>query len=245
MAGQCWRAAAQFPAPDFDDNALKAYVQVVGDPTPLIRSGLPMIGSPAWSLGLWGITSLFSLANPTHCFRVLPHAWARFHEPQVTAGFAYFLNSGPARCRVARALAFVKAAARCAGRNVSSIDAFDVQTARCVAEENRTDILVELRSGSRRVGAAIEAKFGHKLTRGQLPKALRHVRDCDWIVQDSVLLVVSPDAASLNPAIMRQNRNWHAASWWSLLSNLEQLTDPDHDCDDYRRFRRTVWRRAY
>lgn len=243
-----WHAASRLPLKRFDREALSAYLTIAGDPTPVIRGGLAAVPSPVWATCADGLASLFRSTQPSHCFHSQPHGWARFHEPQITAGFAHFLTLGDRRRRVARAKAFVAAAWACGGRDPTTITSRAVDGTRCVAEENRTDILVELRSGSTLIGASIEAKFGHHLTTGQLPKALRHARDaCGWNLHEATLLIVAPDADALDGPILRRNRQfgWRATSWWSLLSHIESFTDPDHDCDDYRRFRRTVWRRAY
>ncbi|WP_139278803.1 hypothetical protein [Sphingobium sp. YR657] len=243
-----WSGASSIASRLFDAAALEEYLELIGNPLTLIRRGIPMIAPQPWTTGSRGIAQIFGLDKPSHCFSVSPHAWTRFHEPQITAGFAHFLNDGSHKVRRSRALALLRAAALCSDRKLDGIDSFDSLSVRCVAEENRTDILVEVRSGSKLIGASIEAKFGHQLTRGQLPKAYSHARDvCRWAMDQSIFLVVAPDASALNSAIMRQNKRfgWRAASWWTLLSHLEQQIDPAHDCPDYRRFRRTVWHRAY
>ncbi|MFN3725240.1 MAG: hypothetical protein ACK4SZ_02930 [Allosphingosinicella sp.] len=239
----CRSAAGSAPLA-FDPRPLEAYLDFAGDPTPLIRRGLAGIPVPEWRHGDSAVTRLFRLDQATHCFHVAPYQWAGFHEPQITGGFVNFLNSGTAARRQARALALARAAASCAGKE---LDDSSVRTVRCVAEENRTDILVELHGGPQPFGVSIEAKFGHQLTRGQLPKALEHVQDRSWKLEKSILLVVSPDPRDLSSAILGQNRKhgWSATSWWALLIELERHTDPEHDCEDYRRFRRTVWHRAY
>jgi hypothetical protein len=100
----------------------------------------------------------------------------------------------------------------------------------------------------KRVGASIEAKFQHKVTSGQLRKALTTVvrrNGNDRTAPNRyVLLLVAPDDPSATTALKR-NKSWHGTDWSTLLLHLERLTDPAHDCDDYRRFRRTVWHRAY
>ena len=248
MATAAWRAATDIRAPDFDGTALERWLDIVGDPTPTIRQGLPMIPPPSWRDSAAGLTTLFALDRPQHCFHAAPHLWARFHEPQITGGFAHFLSSGTHRQQVARVVAFAAAAAVCAGRDAEAILAFDATSARCVAEENRTDILIELRRGAMRIGAVVEAKFGHRLTKGQLPKARKHAGDvCGFDLNRSMLLVVTPDVATLDRNILNANRKygWRAASWWVLLEQIERFTAQAHDCDGYRRFRRTVWHRAY
>jgi len=239
-----WRSAATIVPPTFHARDLEAFLVVTGDPTSLVRRGLECIPSPAWGHGEGAISRFFGTGVATHCFHVAPHEWAWFHEPQITAGFVHFLNDGNRPRRLARALALFQSAAACAGKHV---DVSDVRDARCVAEENRTDILVELHNGLQPFGVSIEAKFGHALTRGQLPKALHHVKTLGWNQEDSIMLVVAPHPTDLDAVILRQNRKhgWRASSWWALLARLEQFIDQQHDCDDYRRFRRTVWHRAY
>jgi hypothetical protein len=244
MTAQWVHLAASIAPPRFDAAALHAYLHGVGDPTPLIRQGLDMIQSAEWAGGADGLTDLFGLDRRHHCFHVAPHAWATFHEPQITAGFVHFLTAGDRPRRLSRAISLAQAAAHCAGK---TLDVRGIVSARCAAEENRTDILVELHGGPRPIGASIEAKFGHQLTTGQLPKAYAHASAQGWDLEKSAFLVVTSDPADLTLAIMRQNRprGWRATAWWALLSELERLTDPAHDCADYRRFRRTVWHRAY
>lgn len=243
-----WSDALRISPRNFDAELLEDYLDLIGDPVALIKRGIPMITPQAWAAGRHGIEQFFSLDRPSHCFSVSPHAWARFHEAQITAGFAHFLNEGAHNVRRSRAVALFQAAALSSNQELEGIDGFDDLSVRCVAEENRTDLLIELRSGSKLIGASIEAKFGHQLTKGQLPKAYSHARDvCRWAMEGSIFIVVAPDTNALNSAILRQNKRfgWRAASWWTLLSHLEQQTDPSHDCLDYRRFRRTVWQRAY
>lgn len=182
-----WRAATRIAAPRFDAASLEDWFARV-DPTPLIRRGLPMIPPSAWSRE--ALSTLFGLDNPNHCFRVAPHSWTTFHERQITTGFVHFLNHGGRHQRLARAKAFAKAAAACAGKDM----AVDAATAvRCLAEENCTDILVELVVDGELVGASIEAKLGHALTKGQLPKARRTIRDRGGDPEQFSLLVVAPD----------------------------------------------------
>lgn len=238
---------ADIPPPRFERDALLTCLRLNGNPAAAVRTGLPAIPPPVWQQGADALSNLFGLDRPNHCFAAAPHPWARFHEPQITGGFAHFINTRAPRQRLARAVAFVKAAAACAGKDVAAIDAFGPIAAYCVAEENRTDILIELRRGEDRLGAVLEAKFGHRLTQGQLPKALKHARDIRALSMDqSVLLVVAPDVTVLDGRVLRQNHRygWRATSWWALLDQLERFTAPADDCCDYRRFRRTVWHRA-
>lgn len=246
MKGLDWKDVSLPAAPPFATGALMGYLAIVGGPAGSIHRGMPAIPPPAWSEGAAAASRLFRL-DEDHCFHTPPHVWSNFHEPQITRGFAHFLGMGPPSLRRGRALAFMRAAALCAGRTFGETD-LDGATFRCIAEENRTDVLLECRTNGGRFGVSLEAKFGHRLTRGQLPRAMAHARDgCGWNLDRSVFLVVAPDADALNGPVMHANRRngWVPTSWWNLLDLLEREMRPAFDCMDYRRFRRTVWHRAY
>ncbi len=243
-----WQTLRAGFAQRFDRESLESYLEIVGDPLPLIRRGLASLQVPDWQSCVQGLSAHFNLADDHHCFHVPPHRWARYHEPQITAGFSHFLSLGSQRCRVERAAALAKAVATCVGTGTAAMDGLSFDSAVCRAEENRSDIVLELSAGSRRMGVSIEAKFGHQLTKGQLPKARDHVREnYGWEPGDTYLLVIAPDPDTLDALILRQNRRfgWRATSWWEFLSVLERVTNPSFDCEEYRRFRRTVWHRAY
>jgi hypothetical protein len=249
MSGADWRAIECIAPPRFDEGTLRSWFDRV-DPGLLIRSGLKRsdilpVNPPVWDRE--ALSELFGLDRPTHCFHTTPHVWASFHEPQITCGFAHFLNEGGAAQRLARAVALLKAAMACAGKDPAIVDALGATSARCKAEENRTDILVELQHSDRRIGTSIEAKFRHRLTRGQLPKAKRHAESRGWTMEDSALLVVAPGDAKVGQTILRNYRNagWRTTDWATLILKIEAFTDARHDCADYRRFRRTVWYRAH
>lgn len=232
-----WHALATAPAPRFDAAALAAWLDLVGNPDATIRLKGDSFPTRDWAAD--GLCDLFDLDAAHHCFHSSPHTWARFHEPQMTRGLAHFLSAGDPARRRARCVAFVKAAALCAGVKAGPFE--HVSTATAVAEENRTDLLVTLRNGGRPFGASIEAKFGHALTPGQLQKAREHVDGLEWDPDASVLLVVAPEARKL-PARLKR---WRSTCWWSLLSQFERQLASAHDCEEFRRFRRTIWHRAY
>lgn len=250
MIGAEWQPAAHVAPPRYDAAALLGWFDRV-DPGPAIRAGLsrsdlPPIPPPAWNRE--ALTRLFGLDRASHCFHTAPHVWAGFHEPQITRGFAHFLNEGCSAQRLARAIALVKAALSCAGKDPTSVDEVGSVAAYTAAEENRTDLLVELRGAGQKIGASIEAKFNHRLTRRQLPKAKRYALDVrGWNDKKSAFLVVAPGRASPGDAILRNYRNaeWRATDWASLILAIETFTDAQWDGEDYRRFRRTVWHRAH
>ena len=235
-----WRAVCDRPAPRFDAAALTVWLNMVGDPTEIIREKGAPFPAPCWCET--GLVRLFDLDAAHHCFHSAPHIWTRFHEPQITGGLAHFLNDGPpAQCR-ARAIALVTAAAQVAGKSVASYQR--AHSVFAIAEENRTDLLITLYSDGKPTGASIEAKFGHQLTGGQLRKAYKHVEGTlHWDMETAVLLVVAPEAPGLPKK--DSDKGWRSTSWWSMLNAFETCLDPSCDDEDFRRFRRTIWSRAY
>jgi len=49
----------------------------------------------------------------------------------------------------------------------------------------------------------------------------------------------------LDQRMLRTNKDWRATSWWAFLRCFERELEGRHDCDDFRRFRRTIWYHAY
>lgn len=235
------------------------------DPAPLLRThrlfgnNRKIIASPLntlrvqpWREGLAALQSAFGLERAGHCLTSEPHGWAKFHEPQITNGFVHFLTEGPRRRGLARAEAFVRAAFCTAGLSSDFLGARRVLDATAAAEHpvdggHRIDILVELSLDDESIlGVVIEAKLGADLDPGQLSRYLDHARTRQgWREDRTALLVIAPQPARLNQKVLGRNREWSAQSWWTFLSQLERSLLPAHDCDDYRRFRRTVWEGAY
>lgn len=216
-----------------------------------MRSGSLAAQLPSWADFEPSIRQVFKLDRPHHCFGVPPQRWAGFHEPQFTGGLAFFLASYCVRQRHARIAAFLTAAFEAAGRQppLKLSGASAIQKAEAVPEENKVDLIVTatMRTGET-VGAVIEAKFGHKLTAGQLPKAVRHARDKRGLTADnSVFLVVLPDRSDIGTRVFSKigNKLWRSASWWQLMSRFEDALSADADDDGFRAFRRTLWQHAY
>lgn len=189
------------------------------------------------------LQQVFGFGAHGHCFAATPHRWTNFHEPQVTGGFAHFLNQGGKACRYERCRAFVYAALAAASRPTGHLSL--IGNAQAWAEENNIDLIVELRGAGGRFGAVVEAKFGHRLTQGQLPTAEKHVRARDWDLALSALIVLAPDAAKVDSLLLAESPAWRPLSWWSFLHQFEANFDSRYDSDDFRRFRSTVWFRSY
>ena len=201
------------------------------------------------------LSALFGLERPSHCFKVEPHRWAWFHEPQITAGFEHFLSIGSQHQQNARAIAVVKAAFRCANQSTNAIDQLDVIDTLAFAElcvdkgnsKRRIDLLVELHcSDNRNVGAVVEAKFESNLNDVQLGAYQQHaISRPGWTGERTAFVVIAPFPGKLDQQILFENPDWRASSWCQFMQYLEQELMQDDACEDFRRFRRTIWHRVY
>lgn len=205
-----------------------------------IRKGsLRLAETLDWPPGLAALETAFALNRRLHLFRTEPSVtWVTFTEPQLTKGFAHFLNAPnpAARTERIRALLNVLGAAEFS----DGIREAAVTAEAPIAGNKRIDLLIEWRdSFGQPHAAAIEAKLGHHVTAGQLPAYRRHLREIakePWL-----LVVVSPRLTQHTDRSLRRNRDWTWMSWHGLLLAHERcLTD---DCDDaaYAGFRRTLW----
>jgi len=241
-----WRDLRGVDPPAFDAASLYALYGAFAGIEEAVRTGLPAIPLPSWHTAQGALEDALGLALDTDSLRCLPHAWANFHEPQFTRGFMHFLTEGAASQRQARCRAFVLAALRCAGKSSQLATVGPITAVSAEPEENRIDMLVELEDADGRFGAAIEAKFWHRLTKGQLPKAKRHAElSRRWNLNRSALVVIAPVTDQLDQRMLRTNKDWRATSWWAFLRCFERELEGRHDCDDFRRFRRTIWYHAY
>jgi len=241
-----WRDLRGHVPPAFDAAPLHALYGAFAGIDQAVRTGLPAIPLPPWHTAQAALEDAMGLVSATSSLRCVPHAWASFHEPQFTRGFIHFLTEGAASQREARCRAFVHAALRCASKSSQSAMIGPITAVSAEPEENRIDMLVELEDAGGRFGAAIEAKFWHRLTKGQLQKAKRHVElSRRWDLHRSALVVIAPVTEQLDQRMLRANKDWRATSWWAFLRCFERELEERHDCDDFRRFRRTIWYHAY
>ena len=171
-----------------------------------------------------------------------PHRWAQFHEPQITRGFCHFLSTGPAEIRRRRSQAVVAAIW---GERMPS--GFEAAASAASAEDGRIDLAVLVTGvDGRRIGAVVEAKFKHRLTARQLQR-YRQLAKARWQLapEDRRLTVVMPTLDAISRRFLKRNPEWRFLSWERLLVRVDNALDPSIDDEDFRRFRRTVWLRAY
>ena len=205
-----------------------------------VRKGaLPFAGAPDWSSGIQAIERIFALTRREHLFRAAPSVtWATFTEPQLTKGFARFLNDPEPASRIERVRALLMAlGAADIGAEMTEV----MVTAEAPTSGNkRIDLLIKWRDSSeRRYAAAIEAKLGHHITSGQLPAYRNHLRK---IANDRrLLVVVAPRLTKRTDRSLRRNRDWRWTTWRDLLIAYERALPVDYDDCEYLRFRRTLW----
>lgn len=242
--------AARTP-PAYDSTSLLRVHRLFGNNRRIFASPLNACPTQSWSDGLAALRRAFGLEREGHCLATEPHRWAWFHEPQITNGFVHFLTEGTRARRLARAEAFFRAAYHVAGRSADFLDDRHIQTVTAIAEHpvkgGRIDILVELELDDESIaGLVIEAKLGADLSPKQLESYYDHALGrTGWWQDRRTLLIVAPQPGKLDRDVVEDNAQWVAQSWWSFLYQLENRLAPQHDCDDYRRFRRTVWEGAY
>ncbi|WP_422356996.1 hypothetical protein [Qipengyuania flava] len=249
--------AGQFPTPPYGAEALAWLDRRFGSARSQVLSGnLTGRIRPA-QYDADSLLELFDIEGEGHCFTARAHEWARFHEPQITGGLVHFLGQGDLEVQLGRCLAFYRACARCSGGEARDIDADDVIDWEVIEEEptlrehgasgrkrverGRIDILVEFKlEDGAKAGAAVEAKFDHTLTPGQLRKYSAHLEDeREWKLEVAPLLLVTRQ-----PEDLRSDKLWQSVTWWRFMVAFEREIGR-FDCDEFRRFRRTIWKASY
>ena len=255
--------ALRFDPPDWKDGhaALRCLASLLSDALTRVIADrkLPFEHLPSWDCTLPALNHVFGIDLHHHFLHAAPLEWlqeARLTEPQITRGFAHCLNAGGRATRTGRIRALLRALGSDPGDADSGLREARVRP-EAPANRKRIDLLIEWSDASRRKrGAVIEAKFEAPVTPGTLPGYRRHLleriesdyrREVPANEQERPLLfLVSPlREAGITRALGRQrSRDWRWMSWRSLLLAYDQVLDPDHDDDAFRRFRRTLWDRA-
>ncbi len=152
-------------------------------------------------------------------------------EPQATRALAHCIMARHREARIGALLAGLGIVAK----------AEDLDDSVVVAEEKRVDLLI-LWQG-RQKAAIVEAKFGHKVTQGQLSKYGAYVRRAYKLSKpEKIVLLVDPDekVRFRGP----QSRQWRILSWAALLMRMERALPAEADDDDFRLLRRMIWQRC-
>lgn len=240
-----WRALTAIPPPTFTTEGVELLARDHWKTIEAIRSGLKPIEAEKWQANYRDLYDFFRLDDERQCFSEARYEWTTFYEPQITRGLAHFLDAAPTHLRVARCAAFARAAsASCKPEHRRSFSG-GRNHARVVAEEKRIDLLVEFTDERGRFGVAVEAKFNHQLTEGQLESAVEHADLRAWNLDRSLFLVVGPYLDKLDGPILENNHRWSRATWWALLRHMENELPVEADCAEFRRLRSTIWSQCY
>ncbi|MCD4719801.1 MAG: PD-(D/E)XK nuclease family protein [Desulfobacula sp.] len=185
------------------------------------------------------------ISNPNHGLALVNKLYIpKLNERQVTEGIALCLNDSDKICTFKRVLTFLKALPV----SKDFIKAFEGMTNRekstikveseVVTKKNkRIDILIHWESANKPYGIAIEAKFDHKVTKGQLPPYKKY---CIDNFEDRYKLILLTNQGDYN----KINKDWKPLSWLSLLIRLEKGLKK-WNCDDSRFscFRSMLWKK--
>lgn len=102
-------------------------------------------------------------------------------------------------------------------------------------DKRRIDIFVAWNpqdKGKYEYGLIIEAKFGHKVTNGQLPTYRNYATNL--IKKDFALILLTLDG---KPSI--RNKSWYPVQWFTLMSRWErELNDNNMNFNYFKRF---IW----
>lgn len=209
---------------------------------------------PQWRESLAALDLLFGKLTSAHFLAMPPITWGVvLTEPQITQGWRHFLDPAVCSDQVARhrCAAFLSALAKGSGRAswVAPEDLLELKVdaevhAQRIRKTRYIDLLLSWVSASgERKATAVEFKFGHHLSKHQLPDyqvSLQNMFKAEHLNMYVVLATVRPrDAHSL-----KRNPGWRFTTWHSLLRALGVLMPVEGDGDDFRQFRSTVWKRA-
>jgi hypothetical protein len=246
LAGNLSTALAALPKPSFiwdRDSLRKIGKSITGSAEGFVRDCWHQApwAPPEWAGMHDGLQRTFRLDKGEHFLRADPIAWCNFTEPQITKGFTHFLNDGSHETRIGRVRALFAALSMDTAGGIADPAAIAEAPA---AGNLRLDILITWKDENGQARAlAIEAKFGHHLTTGQLPAYRREVRKHNASEDLSGYLYVLSRATSRDRdgKSLRRNRDWRWVSWKGLLLRYERNLAITEDDEAFRVFRRTVW----
>ena len=216
--------ALAFCAPTWSDDARQALV-VLGErlsdavAVAMRKGALRFTRTPDWFAGLLALESAFALKRRPNLFAAEPVTWATFSEPQLTKGFAHFLNAYGGVTQVERIRALLKALG--AAELSNDISGVTVTAEAPTSGNRRIDLLIKWKDSKKKdYAVAIEAKLGHQVTGGQLPAYRRHLEKI--AKERRLLVVVSPRLTRQTDKSLGRNRDWRWTRWHDLLVSHER-----------------------
>ena len=186
------------------------------------------------------LEGVFGEFRADHSFGVAPIDWGfRLGEAQATKALKHFLDKGPPDLRACRIKAFLTALG---SENLP--DCSLLKRASVHAEADRIDLEIHLpvENSPKLRPVIIEAKFGHRITEGQLSwyRQRRAGREFDRDCADYVILGLTESAGKGRKG--RQVDLWRLVTWRDLWLRFEKLR-PSGDDPHLPLFLHTLWRR--
>ena len=236
------RVLVSFTPPILDVEVLRAiggrHLEAVAR---AVHAGVLSRRAPSWSDARPAFDHVFGSDRPHHLFRACPFAWARFSEPQMTRGLAHFVNEAPGATGVARARALL---AGLDVRPAESARGLAVTAEALAGRRRRIDLLIVWEEPDGRRAVAVEAKFGHAVTRDQLSGYRTWLGRRHGGLERVDLILLTGSATRGVQAALKRNESWRGVGWRSFLLAHERALPAEQDDEEYRRFRRTLWARA-
>ncbi|MEJ8476914.1 PD-(D/E)XK nuclease family protein, partial [Roseibium algae] len=171
---------------------------------------------------------IYGLSRDHHSFDAPTLDWGfNLTEPQATKTIAHLLNKGSGDVLALRIIAFLSAMK---SPYVPTIG--EARSAVVEAEVNRIDLVLKYqKEGSDKYSAVIiEAKFGHKITRGQLSKYTKIIkRDKSVDMASTEWVILGIDDNAMNGLKGRQWNKWRFVSWRGLWLRFEKARPIEDD----------------
>lgn len=238
-------SAFKFPTPSFAFSDIRQLGdRITKESQGAIASEALLAWSPpCFSEGREMIMDQFNLHEKNHFFHARPIEWASFHEPQITKGFAYFLDEDNQDGDGRRIRAFLQAFGI---DGVNERPNFQIEAEAQTKTSKRIDLQICWNGeGTSREALIIEAKFGHIISNDQLASYEQHAFDIPRINKDKIVFfVLSPGSNAQHSRLVSQNKKWKEISWAKVLISYQNRLPESADDDEFGRFRRTVWHRA-
>jgi len=184
---------------------------------------------------------IFGAFHQHHSFNAPFLNWHfKLSEPNVTQTLAMFLNEGPDDVKARRIHAFLVAL------KTPDIPELD-RLSHCIvmAEKDRIDLEIWIPQGSsgQYRPVIVEAKFGHKVTQGQLSKYTGTRRkDKVLIFKERHCVLLALDDTEMKNLVGKQNNIWKFVAWRDLWLTFEKLR-PREDNPSLSIFLRQLWHR--
>lgn len=186
------------------------------------------------------LDEVFATGRPDHAFRLEPLRWGfGLTEPMATKTLARLLSAGSGEVRARRISAFLQAVGIPEDRDRIAA----LEHCRISAEQDRIDLkLVWKDDADRDTVVIVEAKFGHKVTKGQLSGYRKAVSVMHKAPPFASILLTLDDGV-LSDLHEKQRKIWKQVDWRVFWLRFERLRPIEHDAD-LQMFLNTLWHRS-